>query len=170
LSNRETKRGGSGSGGESHRVARVEKEIRDVVGTYLAVGFRGALGGFASLTRVRLSADLKIASLNFTMIFTQPDGESPDAFEKRQVLARKEAEKTLNLHAKDFQAELARKLQLRFTPKVTFYYDEGFESALKIEKILRDMSVSAGRGDELPKTGFTEVDSKQDSDRDSDET
>ncbi len=154
--NREEKRGAKPSGGESHRLARVEKEIRDVLGVYLVGGFRGALPGFVSLTRVRLSPDLKIASLNVTMIMTQNEGEAPDAFERRQVIARKEAIKELNIHSKDVQSELAHKLQLRFTPKVTFYYDDGFENALKIEKILRDMSVTAGRGDELPKTVFTD--------------
>ena len=146
----------SGPSGESHRLARVEKEIRDVLGLYLVGGFRGALPGFVSLTRVRVSPDLKIASLNYTMIMTQDEGETSDAFERRQVLARKEATKELNSRARDVQAELAHKLQLRFTPKVTFYYDDGFENALKVEKILRDMSVSAGRGDELPGTTFTE--------------
>jgi ribosome-binding factor A len=137
-----------------------------VLGLYLVGGFRGVLPGFVSLTRVRVSPDLKIASLNYTMIMVQDEGEAMDAFERRQGLARKEATKELNAHARDVQAELAHKLQLRFTPKVTFYYDDGFENALKVEKILRDMSVSAGRGDELPGTTFTEP--KQGSDPASD--
>lgn len=172
MSSRQEKRGGGsggklglpgkGGGGESHRLARVEKEIRDVLGLYLVSGIRGPLPGFVSLTRVRVSADLKIASLNVTMIMTQDEGETLEAFERRQVLARKEAIKTLNEQTREVQAELAHKLQLRYTPKVTFYYDDGFENALKVEKILRDMSVSAGRGDELPATAFTDVKSSTD--------
>ncbi len=137
------KRGGA----ESHRTARVEKEVRDVVGIYLVGGFRGKLPGLVSLSRVTVTADLKMANFNFTMIVPQEENETAEAFEKRQVQLRKDAVKELNANAKDVQAELAHKLQMRFTPKVTFYYDDGFESALKVEQILRDMSRTAGRGD-----------------------
>ncbi len=135
-------------GGESHRTARVEKEVRDVVGLYLVSGFRGSVPGLVSLTRVSVSADLKIANFNFTMIMTQEEGEEPSAFEKREAQARKDAVKELNTYAKDFQGELARKLKMRFTPRVSFFYDEGFESAMKVERLLREMSLAAGRADE----------------------
>lgn len=145
----------SKAGGESHRLERVEREIREVVGTYLLTGFRGSLPGFVSLTRVRLSADLKVANLNFTILLAQPDAsETPEEFEKRTMSVRREAEDELNDHAFEVQNEIARKLKMKFTPRVHFHYDTAFESALKVEKILRDMSVAAGRGDDLPKTQF----------------
>jgi ribosome-binding factor A len=28
---------------------------------------------------------------------------------------------------------------MRYTPKVSFYYDDGFEHALKVDKILREL-------------------------------
>lgn len=143
-------------GSGSHRLERVEKEIRDVVGTYLIGGFRGHLPGLVSLTRVRLSADLKIANLNFTVLLAQDEGESAEAYEKRVDVARRDSEKELNAHAHDVQSEIAHKLKMRFTPRVHFHYDEGFESALKVEKILRDMSVAAGRGESIPSTQFTD--------------
>lgn len=151
-------RGGSKSpkgGGESHRHERVEKEIRDVVGNYLLGGFRTELAGLISLTRVRVSGDMKIANFNFTIMLTQDEGETPEAFEKRSVIARRETEKEMNEQARDFQAELAHRLKMRFTPRCQFHYDDGFEAALKVEKVLREMSVAAGRGDELPSTKFT---------------
>ncbi len=138
----ETKKGG----GESHRTARVEREIRGVVGTYLVGGFRGQLPGLVSLTRVSVSADLKIANLNFTLIITQNEGEDQADFEKREKAARKDTVKELNAYAKDVQAELAHRLEMRYTPKVTFFYDEGFENALKVERLLRDMSGQRSAG------------------------
>lgn len=143
---RDAGRAAKGAGGESHRMARVEKEVRDVIGTYLFGGFGGKLPGLVSLTRVQISADLKIANINVTLMMTQDEGETMDVFEKRQVIARKEAVTELNEYAKDFQGELARRLQMRFTPKVHFHYDDGFESALQVEKILRKMSEDGGRG------------------------
>ena len=152
---KKTEKGGSAQKNSGHRLERVEKEIRDVVGTYLIGGFRSDLPGLVSLTRVRLSADMKIANFNFTVLLTQDENEAPDVFEKRLVLARREFEKELNASARDFQDEIAHRLKMRFTPRVRFHYDDGFESALKVEQILRDMSVNAGRGDDLPKTQFT---------------
>lgn len=137
---------GKKGGGESHRTARVEKEIRDVVGRYVVTQIRQSeLPGLVSVTRVSVSADLKIANINFTMIMSRNEDEDASAFEKREALGRKDAVKELNAHAREIQGELARTLQMRFTPRVTFFYDEGFESALKVEKILRDMSVKGGR-------------------------
>ena len=153
---------GSAKGSPSHRLERVEKEIRDVVGTYLIGGFRTQLPGLVSLTRVRLSPDMKIANFNFTVLLPQDENETPDAHEKRLVLARREFEKELNASAHDFQDEIAHRLRMRFTPRVRFHYDDGFENALKVEQILRDMSVQAGRGEDLPKTQFTD-DSAKDS-------
>jgi ribosome-binding factor A len=130
-------------GGESHRLARVEREIRDVVGTYLLGGFKGDLPGFVSLTRVVCSADLKLARCHITLLLNKEENETDEAFEKRQTEARKEAVRELNEHTIEVQHRISQVLQMRFTPKITFYYDEGYESAMKVEKILRDMTESA---------------------------
>lgn len=129
-------------GGDNHRQVRVEKEIRDVVGTYLIGSFKGEVPGFVSLTRVVCSGDLKLARLHITLILNREEGETPEAFEKRQVESRKITVKELNEQAVEVQRRLAQVLQMRFTPKVTFFYDEGYESAMKIEQILTDMSAA----------------------------
>lgn len=134
-------------GGEGHRLAKAEREIRDVVGTYLIGGFRGTLPGFVSLTRVVVSGDLRIARCHFTLLVNREENESDEAFQKRELEARKEATKELNEYTIDVQHRLAQVLQMRFTPKVTFYYDEGYESALKVEKILKDLSDSGQKPD-----------------------
>ena len=139
-------------GGESHRLAKVEREIRDVVGMYLLGGFSGTLPGFVSLTRVVVSADLRIARCHFTLLINREEGETDEAFRKREELGRKEAANELNEHSSEVQHRLAQVLQMRYTPKVTFYYDEGYESAMKVEKILKDLSDSSkptdGSGEE----------------------
>ncbi len=49
--------------GGNHRQARVEKELREVVGTYLLSGFRGDLPGIISVTRVIVTGDLRQAKV-----------------------------------------------------------------------------------------------------------
>ncbi|RYZ77521.1 MAG: ribosome-binding factor A [Proteobacteria bacterium] len=126
-------------GGDNHRQVRVEKEIRDVVGTYLIGSFRSEVPGFVSLTRVICSGDLRLARLHITLILNREEGETDEAFEKRQVESRKTTVKELNDETVEIQRRLAQVLQMRYTPKLTFYYDEGYESALRMEKLLSDM-------------------------------
>ena len=130
-----------GKGG-SHRVQRVEREIRDVVGTYLLGSFKGDLPGIVSVTRVKASADLKIARVQVTLLLTQNEGETDEVFAVRQAKLRREAVKELNHYAHEAQAMVARTLQMRFTPRLTFFYDEVYDGAMKIERILRDMSAN----------------------------
>lgn len=139
-------------GGESHRLAKVEREIRDVVGTYLLGGFPGHLPGFVSLTRVVVSADLKIARCHFTLLINREENETDQAYAAREVVARKEASKELNEYAGDVQHRLAQLLQMRYTPRVTFYYDEGYESAMKVERILDDLSKTKPNPDSEPES------------------
>lgn len=46
----------------------------------------------------------------------------------------------LKLEAKFLQGELAHKLKLRYCPRVSFEWDMGYESSLKIDKILHDLA------------------------------
>jgi ribosome-binding factor A len=112
--------------GASHRIARVEKEVREVVGIYLISGFRGELPGIVSVTRVIVSHDLRTAKILVSLMADES--------------LRKAAVATLQSEAHEVQAEVNRKLRMKFVPRITFHYDDGFDNALKIENILRDIS------------------------------
>jgi ribosome-binding factor A len=132
--------------GASHRVQRVEREVRDVVGTLLLAGLSSDVPSFVSVTRVQMSADLRIARVHVVSMSQVPkpestlDEEKNEAedreYKKKIAVERKGIVKALNEHAYEVQQAIARKLQMRFTPRVTFFYDEGFDNALKIESIL----------------------------------
>jgi ribosome-binding factor A len=126
--------------GASHRQARVEREIRDVVSLYLLSGFKGDLPGMISVTRAGVASDLRSARIFVILILTPEENETPDAFDKRVKASRKTAVEELNDNAYDVQQEVGRKLQMKFTPKITFAYDDGYENAMKVEKILLDIS------------------------------
>lgn len=128
--------------GGSHRVQRVEREIREVIATYLLGGFRGELPGFVSITRVMVTADLRTARGYITLMGGKDDSETQEAFEKRVKLERKEAVKELNAHAADFQHVLAQRLQMRYTPKLTFFYDDTYEETMRVQSVLNKISQS----------------------------
>jgi ribosome-binding factor A len=125
---------------DNHRVPRVEKQIREVIGRYLIGGFRGDVDGIISVTRVIASRDIRTAKVLVTLMGLG-DGQAP---------AKKAAIKELNAHAHEFQREVNHRLQMKFCPKVTFFYDEGFENAMKVENILRDISKKRAQDEAAP--------------------
>jgi ribosome-binding factor A len=54
---------------------------------------------------------------------------------------RKKSVAELNRSVADVQREIANRLGMRFTPKVHFFYDTGFEHAVKVESILRKIEL-----------------------------
>ena len=119
-----------GSGGQensrSHRLQRVEREIRQIVGTHLIVGFKGDVDGIISVTRVIVSADLRTAKVFVTLMGSDT--------------SRKNAVSELQAHASEFQHEVNRQMRMKYCPRITFIYDDGFDNVLKVENILRTLA------------------------------
>lgn len=115
----------TGNKSDHRRISRVEREIREVVATYMIGGFKGQIDGFVSISRVIASRDLRHAKVLFTLM-----GETAD---------RKAAERELQDYAHDFQREINRSLRMKYCPKLSFHYDEGFENAVRVDRILTDL-------------------------------
>ncbi|HOV13443.1 MAG TPA: 30S ribosome-binding factor RbfA [Spirochaetota bacterium] len=79
-----------------------------------------------TITSITLSKDLHYCHLYFTMIGNEAD--------KNKSLSG------LNSAAPFFQKLIGERLQLRFTPKMEFRYDEEMEKAYKLDKILADIA------------------------------
>jgi ribosome-binding factor A len=114
----------------------VEKEIREVIATYLLSGFRGETHGFVSVSRVQASRDLHHAKVFITVMGSEED--------RKLTLAE------LNAHAYEIQGEVNRHLRLKFVPRLQFEYDAGMENSMRVDKILRDL---ARERDEKSKAG-----------------
>lgn len=147
--NQENRGGASGGKSGSHRVQRVEREVRDVVGTLLLGGLSAEVPSFVSVSRVSMSSDLRVARVHVVTMSQIPVPE-PTLDEEKNVADDKEYRKkiaaerktivqALNDNAYEVQNAIAKKLQMRFTPKVTFFYDEGFDSAMRVDSILRKL-------------------------------
>lgn len=114
----------------SVRTLRVGEEMRHALSDVLA---RGGLrdpaldAWIVSVTEVRLAPDLKVAT-----VFVRALGT-----ENQQPLV-----KALAANAKAIRAELARRVNLRFTPDLRFRADESFDAGAKIEAILKRPEVA----------------------------
>lgn len=132
-----TENRGSAVGGKeagSHRTTRVEGEMREVIATYLLLTLRRDLPGMVTVTRVIVSKDLRNAKVLFTVM--DPTGESGlegAALNKATLNALKE-------NAAEIQDEVNAKLKMRYTPILTFFHDDGYENAMKVENILNEIS------------------------------
>jgi ribosome-binding factor A len=88
-----------------------------------------------SVTEVRMTPDLKQATAYVKPLLGAHEEEVLDALRKNTAY---------------LQREVAKRLGLRFAPRLKFRADESFEEADRIEKLLRDPKVARdlGAGDE----------------------
>ena len=115
--------------GPSQRQLRVGEMIRHALAEMLA---RGAVhdpileGHVITVPEVRMSADLRVAT-----IYVMPLG----GHDQTQVVA------ALDRNRKFLRGEIARSVNLRFAPDIRFRIDERFDEAQRIEKLLRTPEV-----------------------------
>jgi len=122
----------SNAGEPSQRMLRVAELIRHSMAELLA---RGDVldpvleTHVVTVPRVRMSPDLKLAT-----IFVMPLG----GLDSTEVIAALERNK------KFLRGEVVRKVNLKFAPDIRFRLDESFENAAKIDALLNSPKV---RGD-----------------------
>ena len=115
---------------QSVRVLKVGERVRHILSELLARGeaHDDTLTAHAvSVTEVRMTPDLRNAKA-----YVKP------------LLGEDEAEvlKALRTNTAFFQREVAKRLGLKFAPKLQFSADESFEEADRIERLLNDPRVA----------------------------
>jgi ribosome-binding factor A len=121
---------------QSVRVLKVGERVRHILSELLARGeaHDETLTAHAvSVTEVRMTPDLRNAAAYV----------KPLLGEDEEVVF-----KALRTNTAFFQREVARRLGLKFAPKLQFKPDESFDEADRIEKLLSDPRVARDLGDE----------------------
>ncbi len=114
---------------QSVRVLKVGERVRHILSELLARGEahdETLRATHISVTEVRMSPDLRNAKA-----YVKP------------LLGRDEAEvlKALRTNTAFFQKEVAKRLGLKFAPRLSFQPDESFDEAERIESLLNDPKV-----------------------------
>ena len=100
-------------------------QIQYIVSDLINKKLRDPQIGFVTLTNVKLSKDLRIASIYFTAL-----GNKDNALEPLETLNR----------AKSFiRSEVAHLMKVRFVPEIRFFIDDTLEYASRIDEILKDI-------------------------------
>jgi ribosome-binding factor A len=127
------------SQGGSQRQLRVGELIRHELADMLA---RGDVhdpviqGHLITVPEVRMTADLRLATIYIMPLGGRDKKDVIDALERNQRYVR---------------GEIARRVNLKFAPEIRFRIDERFDEAERIEKLLRTPAVKrdlAGEKDE----------------------
>lgn len=109
----------------SHRPGRVGDVIRESLAEIVRREITDPRIGFVTFTEVRMAQDLRTAT-----VYTGVIGDE---------VARRGAIEALNHAAPFLQRAVGRKVRLRYTPQLTFVFDEAGERGHRIEAILEDL-------------------------------
>jgi ribosome-binding factor A len=131
----------------SHRVERIQEQVREEVSQMLATEVRDPGVGLVTVTRAKVTADLSLARVYWTVI-----GDAAERKKTAQALARV---------AGYVRHLLAERLTLRRSPEVKFIFDESVAAQDRIEQIIQDIHAEdAARTVQDPGVVDTVVDGK----------
>jgi ribosome-binding factor A len=109
----------------SIRTEKVAEEIRHQVADVLKNETADMHLGLVTVTRVRMSKDLKYAKIYLSFIGNK---------ESAEICIEK-----INFRKKTLRMGLSKKIYLRFIPDITFYYDDTIEYANKIDELIKQI-------------------------------
>jgi ribosome-binding factor A len=109
---------------KTHRLARVAEAIREVASETILYELRDPRVKMVTVTRAEVSADLQHAKVYVSVMGTP--GEQKLTMRGLQ-------------HAAGFvQAKLARRLQTRYTPVLTFVLDQGVKHSIEMTRLINE--------------------------------
>jgi ribosome-binding factor A len=111
---------------EFGRSARVSSEMQKELSLILQREINDSRLGFITITEVDVSKDLAVAKVYFTVL-------NVDAQGKRNNV------KWLNELAPLIRHELAKRMRLRHISELRFYYDDSFETGMRVAELLSNL-------------------------------
>ena len=113
------------------RPERVGQEIQAAIGQILARGeLRDPRIGFITITGVKVSPDLRVARVFYSMLGTEKEREDTQkGLEAAKGYVRREVTATVNL---------------RVSPEIFFSFDESVGEGDKIDRLLREVRQKEG--------------------------
>src|SRR5262245_54577490 len=113
----------------SNRPDRVGEQIRLELSELIAREVHDPGVGFVTLTTVKVSPDLQLARVYYTMLGDEK--------------ARRETAKALGRATPFLRRQLGQRLRLRRVPELQFFYDQSIAHQDRIEQILQDLKAEA---------------------------
>ena len=118
----------------SRRSDRLGDELRQELAGIIDRQLNDPRVGFVTVTRVSLTTDLRSARVYVGVLGDEPARE-------RSLAGLKSAVGFL-------RRELGRRLRLRHTPELTFFYDQGLDATERVAQLLEENEPETPREDE----------------------
>ena len=109
----------------SHRTERVAEQVREEVSQILSTEVADPGIGLVTVTRVKVTADLSMARIYWTLLGDQTE--------------RKKTQKALMRAAPYVRHLLSQRMSLRRSPEVVFTYDQSVAAQDRVEQILQEL-------------------------------
>ncbi len=107
------------------RQKRVAEAIRAAVAEYLILNLANTTPGFVSVTNAKMTPDLKIAYVYFSIYGSEEDV----AF----------TFKTLEQHSGRVRFHVGKEVPLKYVPELRFFIDDSLGYADKMNRVLKDL-------------------------------
>jgi len=111
---------------EFGRSARVSSQMQKELALILQRDINDPRLGFITINEVEVSKDLAVAKIYVTVLNADEQGK------KNNV-------KLLNELAPVIRHELARRMRLRHISELRFYYDDSFETGMRVAELLSNL-------------------------------
>jgi ribosome-binding factor A len=106
------------------RMRRIDEVMREVIGSAIASELEDPRIGFVTVTGVETSPDLRSARVYVSVL--------GDEHEREATLAALRSSHGI------LQGAIARGARMKYTPRLSFHYDQGPERAARLERLLED--------------------------------
>jgi ribosome-binding factor A len=111
---------------EYGRSARVASEMQKELSFILQRIVKDSRLGFITINEVDLTKDLAVAKIYFTVLNAEAE-------------TKKAHVKWLNQLAPVIRHELAKRMRLRHISELRFYYDDSFDTGMRVAELLSDI-------------------------------
>jgi ribosome-binding factor A len=121
------------------RSLRLAETIRRLVGEWVEAEQADGRLGFVTVTDVRVTGDLRHATVYWTALGDQPDQEA--------------AEAALQQSTGQARSFVAGHVRLRYTPTLEFHRDDLPDHGARIDRLLAEIGSNGDNGGEAPAPG-----------------
>ena len=115
----------------TQRIEKVQKLAKEVLGEAIQQ-LKDPRVGFATVTTVKVSADLRYARAYVSVLGSEEERDKTMA--------------GLRSATRFLRTEMGHQMRLRYTPELTFELDRSPEEAQRLESILRELHEAEGEG------------------------
>ena len=111
---------------KSNRMNKIDEELKKEISNIISLELKNPhITGLISVSKVKTTPDLRYARVYVTMINEKSKKENLSILKKSSGFIR---------------SEIAKKVNLRYTPELIFEFDESIEYGTRIDEILKNIT------------------------------